>query len=153
MSAVYVPLLVLHISAAALLIGAGTGMLKNLRRTAALSREAFGLAVEDAARRAKVMMMSSLTTLLTGLCLIFLLGGFAVVPLNIHIALSLMLVAQVVSATIMRPGVGQLVKLAGESVWNPSAVDTPLKKLAMGQGILHLLWLGMLVLMLVRINR
>ncbi len=153
MTVLYIPLLVLHISSAALLLGATTGMLRNLRRTAALGKEAFALAVEDAGGRAKVMMKAGPTTLLTGLGLIFLLGGFAVVPLNIHIALALMLLAQVVSVTVMRPAMGRLLKIAGEPVFDPGAVSAPLKKLAMGQGILHLLWLSMLVLMLVRISR
>src|SRR6187551_3233052 len=41
-------LLVIHISAAAVTLGASTGLLRNLRRTLAAGKQAFALAAEDA---------------------------------------------------------------------------------------------------------
>ena len=99
------------------------------------------------------MGMSALATLWTGLSLIFVIGGFKAAPLNIHIALALMLGAVAISVTIMRPNMGRLVALSSAPHLDTSTVKRHIKKLAMGQGLLHLLWLCILVLMLVRIEK
>lgn len=153
MDPVRIALLVLHISAAAILIGASAGLVRNLKKTLEAGKAAFVIATEDAARRAKLMGICSLVTIGTGLCLIFLMGGFAVAPLNFHMALGIMLVAVLFSALFMRPATVKLVKLAQAEPFDPSGARSQIKKLAMGQGILHLLWVVTLVLMLVRIYR
>ncbi|HXS15761.1 MAG TPA: hypothetical protein VN764_01145 [Polyangiaceae bacterium] len=153
MHILYKLLLVIHISAAALTLGSTTGLLRLLRRGLDAGQAAFALAAEDGARRGKITGMSSMATLWTGLSLIFVIGGFKVAPLNIHIALSLMLVAVVVSFTLMRPSMGRILALSSAAPLDVAAVRGHMKKLAMGQGILHLLWLCILVLMLVRIEK
>jgi hypothetical protein len=146
-------LLVVHISAAAIALGTSTGLLRNLRRCLGAGKNAFALAAEDAQRRGKFMTASSVATLWTGVALIFTLGGFKAVPLNIHIAMSIMLVAIGVSLTIMRPTSAALLTLSRADVLDKEAVSKKLKRLVMGQGILHLCWLTILVLMLVRIEK
>jgi hypothetical protein len=143
-------LLVIHISAAAVTLGASTGLLRNLRRTLAAGKQAFALAAEDAQRRGKIMGVSAFMVLWTGLALIFVRGGFAAVPVPIHIALTVMLAAFAVSITIMRPTSAQIVALSQAEPLDQGAISKKLKKLAMGQGILHFCWILMLLLMIVR---
>lgn len=146
-------LLVLHISAAAILIGASAGLVRNLKRTLEAGKAAFVIATEDAARRAKLMGICSLLTVATGVILIFMIGGFGGAPLNFHIALTIMLGAIIFSAAFMRPATVKLVKLAQTEPLDTSTARSSIKKLAMGQGILHLLWVVTLVLMFTRIYR
>lgn len=153
MQTVRLVILVLHISAAAVLLGGGTGLLRHLRRTLEVGGEAFRLATVDGERRGRLMGIASLVTLLTGLILIFLMGGFKVAPLNFHIALGNMLVAVAVSAAVMTPASKKLVELGARPDLDRESASALLKKLQIGQGILHLLWLANLVLMLVRIYR
>ena len=153
MHILYKILLVIHISAAALTLGSSTGLLRLLRRGLEAGQAAFSLAVEDGARRGRIMGMSALATLWTGLSLIFVIGGIKAAPLNIHIALTLMLGAVGVSLAIMRPNMGRLVALSSAPTLDVATVKQHIKKLAMGQGILHLLWLCILVMMLVRIEK
>lgn len=145
--------LVLHVTAAALLFGGGTGIVRNLKTTLELGKEVFKLATADAARRSRLVGMSSLLTLATGLALIFMTGGFAQVSLNFHIALAVMLAAIVVSSVLVRPSVMKLAGLAQAENIDKDAARSLIKRLAMGIGIVHLLWLITLTLMFVRIYK
>ncbi len=153
MQFVRILVLVLHVSAAAVLLGGGTGLMRHLRRTLEVGGEAFRLATLDAERRNRIMGICSLVTLLTGLGLIFLMGGFKVAPLNFHIALGNMLVATAISAAMLKPAAAKLVELGARPELDRAGVASLLKKLQIGQGILHLIWLANLVLMFVRIYR
>jgi hypothetical protein len=53
----------------------------------------------------------------------------------------------------MRPNTMKLGKLARAETLDKSAALPGIKKLAMGQGILHLLWFATLALMFVRIYK
>lgn len=146
-------ILVIHISAAAMLIGGGLGISRNLKKAVAIGGATFSLAAEDAMRRGGVLGMCSLLTILTGVGLIFRIGGFAAAPLNFHIALGLMLIGFVVSSTVMRPGLNAVVAQSKNPTPDAAAIQAGLKKMAAAQGILHLLWVVVLCLMLVRIYR
>lgn len=145
--------LVIHVSAAAILVGASAGLVRNLKRTLDLGAAAFLVAAEDCARRAKLMGMSSILTIATGLGLIFMLGGFARAPINFHIALALMLGAIGFSSVFMRPRAMKLLSVAKTEPFDKDLALGTIKKMAMGQGILHLLWVTTLTLMFVRIYR
>jgi hypothetical protein len=145
--------LVLHISAAAILFGGPLGTVRSLKAHLELSRDAFKLATSEAARRGRLMGMSSIVTLLTGLALIFLAGGFAQVPLNYHMALGILLGAIAISSVLVRPTVTKLAGLAQAENLDKDAALQLIKRLAMGTGILHLLWVITLVLMFVRIYK
>lgn len=145
--------LLVHISAAALLFGGGIGIVRNLKATLELSRDAFKLATADAVRRGNLMGLGSILTLATGLGLMFMAGGFAAVPLNFHMALAIMLGAIVVSSVIVRPSVMKLSGLALAENVDKEACLKLTKRLAMGTGILHLLWFAMLTLMFLRIYK
>jgi hypothetical protein len=146
-------ILFVHISAAAVLVGANTGTVRNLRRTKELGRDVFLIAAEDAVLRGKILGICSVMTLMTGVMLILKMGGMAAAPINYHIALGLMLIAVAVSALIMRPTGAKLLILAKSEQFQAKMVPPLTKKLAMGQGILHLLWAIILLLMIFRIYR
>lgn len=145
--------LVLHISAAALLLGAPLGLSRNLKASLDAGKAAFQLAAQDAARRGSIAGGSAILTLLTGLALIFIAGGFGRVPLNFHVALLVMLIAFAVVAAMVRPSITQIVALAGSETLDKETALKHIKKQAMGTGIVHLLWLVNLVLMLVHFYR
>jgi len=144
-------LLLVHITAAAFLFGAGTGVARPIRRSLEFGQKAILGAAEDLVQRGKMIGMSSLTTLLTGVVLLATrLEGFGKSPKNFHAALGLMLVAVLVSVFLMRPTSMAILAEARKEAPAPQTFAALLKRLAMGQGILHLLWVVILVLMLIR---
>ncbi len=151
MAAVRIALLMVHITAAAFLLGGSAGLARPLRRNLKLGHEAFHVAAEDAVRRLKMLTVSSLTTLLTGVALIFVsYQGFGPAPKNFHAALGLMLVALAVNWGLLRPALGTTLKLAKAETLDADKARAAMKKVSMGQGVVHLLWLILLLLMFVR---
>lgn len=150
MDVVYKILLILHISCAALLFGGGIGIVRNLKSAFNAGKAAFTVATLDAIKRGKIMGAASLGTLATGLGLIFAVGGFKAIPVTIHIALTLMLVAVGVNSVLIRPNTMKLVKFGEADVPDSVAVHASIKKLAMGTGILHLIWITILILMVAK---
>lgn len=148
-----ITVLILHISSAALLLGVPLGIVRNLKANLELGKDAFRVATVDASRRGQLTGISALLTLATGLALIFMSGGFGAVPLNFHMALTAMLVALVVAAVLIRPATTKLAQIAVKETLDRQGALALTKRLAMGTGILHLLWLIMLTLMLVRIYK
>ena len=108
MELVYKLLLILHIASAALLFGGGIGLVRNLKRCFDAGKAAFSAATLDASKRGKIMSAASLSTIATGLGLIFSVGGFKAIPVTIHIALTLMLIAVGVSSVLIRPNTMKL---------------------------------------------
>jgi len=149
MNILYRILLVLHITSAAVLFGGAIGLVRSLRQNVGGQREVFLAIARDAARRGRAMGVGSMATLITGLALIFTLGGFGSVPLQIHIALALLLVAMATSAALIQPQMLRLVHLAEAPTLDGEAAKKSIKLIAMGQGILHLLWIVILVLMII----
>ncbi|NKB67316.1 MAG: hypothetical protein GKR89_09675 [Candidatus Latescibacteria bacterium] len=146
----YVILLVLHITFAAVLFGGSLGLVGNLRRALASGPEALRHAAEDAKRRDAIAGISAMLTLLTGFALVFERGGFAVLSTNFHIAITLMIVAIVFAFAWMKPSTARLVKAVGQDPIDTAGAEQAVKKLAMGSGILHAAWLVLLVLMVYR---
>ncbi len=143
-------LLALHISAAAILFGNTISIIGSCRRARNIDDSAFRHATLEAQRAGKIASIMSILVLLTGVGLIFTIGGFAAAPKNFHLALGLILVAIIFSFAWMKPNTDRLVaSAAGDSV-DSAAADAAMKKLAMGSGILHTLWLGILLLMYIR---
>ena len=77
-------------------------------------------------------------------------GGFGVVTKNFHVALLLLLLAFGFSVAWMRPNVMKLVRASEQSPIDRAAADRAVGKLGMGSGILHALWLVILILMFYR---
>lgn len=143
-------LLVVHISSAATLLGVPLGIPGSIRRAKEGGPAALRHAAADADRRGRIAGITSLLTLVTGIALIFNAGGFASITKNFHAALGLMVLALVVSFTVMKPATGKLVAAVQKEPIDEAAVEAARKKLAMGSGILQTLWLVLLVLMFYR---
>ncbi len=144
-------LLAIHIIAAAFLFGAGAGLARPIRRSLDLGQKAILSAAEDLVRRGQMIGISSMATLLTGVVLLATrLEGFGKSPKTFPAALGLMLGAVVLSIFLMRPTALAILGEARKETPDSRAISAFLKRLAMGQGILHLLWVVILVLMLIR---
>lgn len=140
-------LLVLHITAAASLLGIGMSSPRLLRTAVGAGREAKCLIAAAIAKGGQLSGMMSLATLATGLALIFHRGGFKVVAPGIHAAMGLLVLAIVFSFFFHRPVAQALVAAADkdDAAWNAAR-----KRYLIGDGILNLLWLVILVLMFVK---
>ncbi len=143
------PLLAVHVIAAAALFGGTLFLTGSCRRALKAGDEALRHAAGEARRVETLAKISSTLTLLTGIGLILVTGGFANVNPRFHAAMGLMVVAIVFSAAVMGPGVKRLSAAAGEVV-DKAAAEAAIKKLAMGSGVLHTLWLILLVMMVWR---
>lgn len=144
-------LLLVHITAASFLFGASAGVARPIRRSLELGPKAILFAAEDLVRRGKMIGISSMMTLMTGVVLLATrLEGFGKSPKNFHAALGLMLGAVVLSLALIRPTSMAILGEARKEAPDKNVFLALLKRLAMGQGIMHLLWVVVLVLMFVR---
>lgn len=146
-------ILFVHISAAAVLVGTNIGVVRNLRKTKDLGKEAFLVATQDAVMRGKILAVCSMMTLMSGVMLIVKMGGMAAAPINYHIALGLMLIAVVINALIMRPTCAKVLTLAQAETLSQAGLLPLFKKLVVGQAAIHSLWAVILLLMIFRITR
>lgn len=147
------PLLIIHIASAAVLLGASFGVTRLIRRSLELEAQALRLATDEGVRRAKLTGIASIATLWSGVGLIFLMGGFKVAPLNYHMALGLMFGAVILTVTVLRPAMVRVFRAAHLDVPERAVIERLLGRMGMAQGILHLVWLCILVLMFHRIPR
>jgi len=144
-------LLLVHITASAFLFGGSAGVARPVRRSLELGPKAILAAAEDLVRRGRMIGMSSMMTLFTGIMLLATrVEGFGKSPKNYHAALGLMLLAFALSLFVMRPASAAILGEAKKEAPSTEALSQHLKRLSMGQGILHLLWVVVLILMLVR---
>lgn len=143
--------LIVHIAAAAVVLGASLGWGRLLRQAAEAGQGAARVAIADIARRLLLVRVTSMMTLFTGLALMFIGGGFAVVPKNYHIALTVMLagVAWVFLGVV--PKVKALGKLAAAPEFERDKFAGSVGKVGMATGVVHALWLSLLVLMFVHV--
>jgi hypothetical protein len=153
MYALRIGLLVIHITAAAILFGGMLGVPRLVRQSLDLGTDTLRMACAEAKKRAGLSAIASIATLWTGVGLIFLMGGFKVAPLNFHMALGLMLGAVTLNLTFMRPAVKSVVLESAKPEPARQAIEGALKRISMAQGILHLLWITNLILMFHRISK
>ena len=138
--------LVIHVAAAAVVLGASLGWGRSLQKAAQAGAQAWEVVLSDVARRLVLVRVTSMMTLFTGVALIFMSGGFAVVPKTYHIALTLMLASVGWVMFLLAPAVKALKQVPLSN----GAAPVKLGKVAMGTGVLHAVWLVLLVLMFVR---
>jgi hypothetical protein len=145
----YIALRVLHISFTAgwfgmLLVMAG-GLSEALKSDVVVLRAS----AAQAHKRVALSLVFGALTLLTGLVLIFRMGGFKAISPNFHMALGLVVLMLLFSLVFVWPAGKRLKALAFDPQLSlPSEAGTKLKKrLAIGSGILQLLWVVVLVLM------
>ncbi|HKY64028.1 MAG TPA: hypothetical protein VJR29_11470 [bacterium] len=105
---------IFHLAAMALWFGAAFSTPADVRRTLASPGSDIPALLQRLRLTAKIMNGSGLATLITGLILVQLLGGFAAVPLRIHLGLALTLLIFVVGRWMIRPAVVELSKAARE---------------------------------------
>ena len=140
-----------HIALAALIIGLPLGLPRligqglNSGHAAALR-----LAALEAARRGKLAQVAAVLTLLSGVALILLSGGFSQVSTNFHVALGLMLLAIGVGVFLQRPLIVAIVRAAQTDPPETEDVRARLSRLRFGGRAIQLLWLSILFLMLYR---
>lgn len=140
-------LLVLHIAAAASLLGVGLASPRLLRSAIGTGREAKALVAAAVAKGSQLGGIMALVTLATGLALVFHRGGFKVVAPSIHAAMGLLVLAIVFSFFFVRPVTQALVAAADK---DDAAWSAARKRYLMGDGILNVVWLVILVLMFVK---
>lgn len=136
--------------AAAVLVGVGLDLTRLAKQALEISPAAFKLTADRAQRVSSIRGIASVVSLLTGVGLIFMRGGFARVTTNYHIAMGLLIVGIVVGILVAKPATDALSAAHSDSRADAPAARAAIKKLAMGQGISHLLWLPILFLMLYR---
>lgn len=145
----YAGLLLIHVTFAAALFGGTLFLTGMCRRGLAAGDGALRHAAGEAGRVNALAKISAILTFLSGFGLIFAVGGFKAVSPRIHTAMLIMLIAIGFSAAVMGPAVKKLQAAAGEVV-DRAAAEAAIKKLAMGSGVLHTLWLVLLILMVWR---
>lgn len=140
---------VVHVAAAAVVLGASLGWGRLLRQAAEVGQAAARVAAADVMRRMTLVRIGSAMTLFTGIALIFLSGGFGIVPKNFHIALTLMLVTLGWVVLGLVPRVKVLHKLTGATDFDRAQFVAGVGKVGMATGIVHAFWIVILVLMFV----
>lgn len=140
----YVALKIVHILSMAVWFGGGAGVIADLRRTLPLGPnhwEAARARTNDGARRT---IAAGVSTLLTGLALVFAAGGFRHVSPRIHLGLALTLCTFVTGAAVVQPAWMQLSKVP-----LPASADRLVTRMAWGFRVEFFLKLVVLALMVI----
>lgn len=137
---------IFHIAFAATWFGVALMAPGDVRRTAALGAPHLGLLHARLLRTGAIARATSILTLLTGVALILLSGGFARVEKRFHIALGLALVAAGIGIAIGK--LSEKIVAAGENA-TPATLAPFAKKLSALAGVHQLLWFIILILMVV----
>ncbi len=144
---VYLLLIVLHVGSAATAFGLGLPTAGALRRATGRGRDVMASAAAEVNRAGRLAGIFGLSTLLTGLALVFYRGGFKVVSPAIHGAILLVLTMVVLGHLVQKPA-GVALTAAAEA-GDGAAWDKARKRWAMVEGILQLLWVVTLALMFI----
>ena len=146
----YLILRIVHLVSMATWFGVGLFVPGDIRRTLAAGGDTVGLR-DRVNRVSRVASAFGWLTFLSGIGLIFAMGGMGAVPVPIHIALTLTLVTLLFNTF----GTGRVWKqldtalAAGASA---ESVAPQVKRMAMFSGIFQTLWLVNLLLMVLRHN-
>ena len=135
----YVALKILHILAMAVWFAAPLTITSDIRKTLALGKPHTQELAARVDRSVVLAMAFGVLTTVTGVLLIFQVGGFKAVSPRIHTSLLLALIALAVEMMALRPAIARL-----------SEEGATAGKIAVFAGIGHLLKVVMLVLMLIR---
>ena len=141
-------LVVLHILFGTLWFGGPLMIGSTLKKALPAGQQAFAAATGVANRMSVLGLVGTLGSLATGVALIIVkYGGMKGLPVRFHAALGLVLVASVLSFVMVKRPVGKLAAAAAGADFDTAAATSGAKRLSMGVGINHLLWLICLVLM------
>ena len=141
-------LIVTHIVTASAWFGLGLRLASKARTVLSLDGAAAAALAEDTRSTIKWMNGFIVLTLIFAYANFFWSGGFAAYGPQYHAALTLMLVLVGVQLFVIRTGWNTLADLVGNGTAPTSeAADGARKKVAIGTGVGHLLWVVLLVLM------
>jgi hypothetical protein len=138
---------ILHVAAASVWIGAGLTTSRDVRHTLSLGRPHLDELMPRLRATAQLMNRSALVTVLSGLAIIFAVGGFARVPHRIHVGLALTLLAIAAGRFLIRPVIGEIARALKAPV-PPAEAARLTARFRMGIGVEHALRLAVLVLMM-----
>lgn len=133
-------LIVAHVITAAAYFGLGLPLARQAR---ALADSRAAVLAEQGARTVRLMTIFAGLTFLLGLIALFVGGGFGVYPPQYHTSLLLVLILLGIHVFFVQRGWDSL---RGASTSSGDA-DAARKRVAMGVGIAHLIWLVVIVLM------
>jgi|AP95_1055475.scaffolds.fasta_scaffold64216_2 uncharacterized membrane protein len=146
---VYILLRVVHIACAAVWFGAPLGLVKLLKMGLERGPDAFRMSAAVGAKRGAMAGIAGVLTLLTGLAMVFHLGGFGSVAPQIHGAILIALVMLGISVGVLKPMGAELSEIAekGLDEAGRTRAQAILKKMGPITHSIHGLWLLLLVLM------
>jgi hypothetical protein len=138
---------IIHIAAASVWIGGGLNAPRDIRRTLPLGQPHLGELLPRLRAIAQLMNVSALVTLLSGIAIVFAVGGFARVPHRIHVGLGLTLLAFVAGRYLIRPVLGEIARAIAAPPVAPEKVAHIMARFRLVNGVEHALRLAVLVLM------
>jgi len=141
-------LVVLHIITAAAWFGLGLRLTAWARKTAGLSGEAAVVMAEDGQRSVKLMTVFVVLTAVFSIAAFVIGGAFAVYGPAYHTSLLLIILLVLDHVLVIRPAWETLATAVSSAGPSSEGIKASAKKrVAIGTGIGHLMWLVMLILM------
>ena len=146
----YLILKTIHILCASVWLGSGLTIAGDVRRTLEQGRPHTDLLISRVNRQGKMAGIFGMLTLLSGVNLVFVMGGFGNVGHNIHAGLGLSLLIFAVGLGLSMPTWRRIRAILGAETGDLAEARKLAGRLGMFTGIEHLLWLVVLVLMVVK---
>jgi hypothetical protein len=143
----FLALKIVHIAAASVWMGGGLNAPRDIRRTLPLGPPHVGELMPRLQAIAQLMNLSALLTLVSGIAIVLVIGGFARVPHRIHLGLGLTLLAFVAGRYLIRPVLGEIARAIGAAPVTPEKVAQIMVRFRLVTGVEHALRLAVLVLM------
>ncbi len=137
---------IIHVAAASVWIGGGLSAAPDIRRTLPLGPPHAGELMARLRATASLMNRSALVTVLSGVVLVLVVGGFARVPHRIHVGLLLTMLAIVVGRWMIRPVIGEIARVSKGAV-AAVEIDRIVGRFRVAVGVEHVLRLAVLILM------
>lgn len=147
----YMILKTIHVMSTAIWFGAGLPIARDVRRTVELGKPHTDLLIERVTRQGKVAVIFGVLTMVSGVTLIFTMGGFGNVRKAIHAGLGLTLLSFAVGLALSMPTWRKIASLLRQEAGDMGEARRLAGRFGMFTGIEHLLWVVVLVLMVFRV--
>lgn len=138
---------ILHILCAAAWFGLALRIVAHARTALAVDRDAAQVVAGDVSRTVKMMSIFIVLTLIFALAAFLAGGGFARYTTPYHTSILLLILLVLDQFLLIRPAASKLLRAVAAGPVDPADADTYRKRLAMGTGIGHTLWVIILILM------
>jgi uncharacterized membrane protein len=145
----YFAVKLVHILATAVWFGGGLFLPGDIRRTLALGRPHADALVPRIKRVVPFLIGGGNLTLLSGLALVFIAGGFAAVPPRILVGLGLTVLLLGLGASVVAPTWNRIAHLV-ESGGDLAEAGRIARRFSVLNHVEHALWLAVLALMVLR---